>query len=116
LQLAIMNTQVKWPVVPTPYPGALHKFVTWMLQPQPAMCPDINVVLLHVKKLWKISHLKPDCIVCSDFSSLYNCKGNVVVKSQFILEACSLKVQAAVVPSTVFQWHRWEAPVSAAEP
>ncbi|CAM0951158.1 unnamed protein product [Alopecurus aequalis] len=51
LQLAIMNTQVKWPSVPSPYPDALHKLITWMVQPQPAMRPHINDVLLHVNKL-----------------------------------------------------------------
>ncbi|KAF7072352.1 hypothetical protein CFC21_077495 [Triticum aestivum] len=51
LQLAIMNAQLKWPVLPSAYPDALHKFVTWMLQPQPEMRPHINDVLLHVDKL-----------------------------------------------------------------
>ena len=51
LQLAIMNAQLKWPALPSTYPDALHKFVTWMLQPQPEMRPRINDILLHVDKL-----------------------------------------------------------------
>ncbi|KAM3275091.1 hypothetical protein ACQJBY_043827 [Aegilops geniculata] len=51
LQLAIMNAQLKWPALPSTYPDALHKFVTWMLQPQLEMRPHINDILLHVDKL-----------------------------------------------------------------
>lgn len=54
LQLAIVNAQLKWPTGPSPpYPDALHQFVTWMLQPQPAMRPHINDIVLHVDKLMK---------------------------------------------------------------
>ncbi|XP_031406826.1 serine/threonine-protein kinase 16 isoform X4 [Punica granatum] len=52
LQLAIMNAQIKWPAGPNPpYPEALHQFVTWMLQPQPAIRPCIEDVIIHVDKL-----------------------------------------------------------------
>ncbi|KAI3978066.1 hypothetical protein MKX01_032443 [Papaver californicum] len=52
LQLAIMNAQVKWPAGPKPpYPEALHQFVTWMLQPQAAVRPSIDNVIIHVDKL-----------------------------------------------------------------
>ncbi|XP_073140736.1 uncharacterized protein [Henckelia pumila] len=52
LQLAIVNAQIKWPTGPTPpYPEALHQFVTWMLQPQPAVRPCIGDVIIHVDRL-----------------------------------------------------------------
>ncbi|KAG9448658.1 hypothetical protein H6P81_008623 [Aristolochia fimbriata] len=52
LQLAIMNSQIKWPAGPDPpYPEALHQFVTWMLQPQAAVRPHIDDILIHVDKL-----------------------------------------------------------------
>lgn len=52
LQLAIINTQIKWPAGPKPpYPEALHQFVTWMLQPQPTVRPRIDDILIHVDKL-----------------------------------------------------------------
>lgn len=58
LQLAIVNAQVKWPAGPNPpYPEALHQFVTWMLQPQAAIRPRIDDVIIHVDKLIsKFSH------------------------------------------------------------
>ncbi|XP_010522295.1 PREDICTED: serine/threonine-protein kinase 16-like [Tarenaya hassleriana] len=55
LQLAIVNAQIKWPTGPKasscPYPEALHQFVTWMLQPQPAVRPRIDDIIIHVDKL-----------------------------------------------------------------
>ncbi|XP_075505069.1 uncharacterized protein LOC142542356 [Primulina tabacum] len=52
LQLAIVNVQIKWPSGPNPpYPEALHQFVTWMLQPQPAVRPSIGDAIIHVDKL-----------------------------------------------------------------
>ncbi|XP_073012329.1 uncharacterized protein [Typha latifolia] len=52
LQLAILNAQIKWPPGPNPpYPEALHQFVVWMLQPQPAMRPHIDDIVIHVDKL-----------------------------------------------------------------
>ncbi|KAG9137140.1 hypothetical protein Leryth_011953 [Lithospermum erythrorhizon] len=52
LQLAIVNGQVKWPAGPNPpYPEALHQFVTWMLQPQAAVRPRIDDIVIHVDKL-----------------------------------------------------------------
>ncbi|KAM0942607.1 putative transferase, protein kinase NAK family [Dioscorea sansibarensis] len=52
LQLAILNAQIKWPPGPNPpYPEALHQFVIWMLQPQPAVRPHIDDVIIHVDKL-----------------------------------------------------------------
>lgn len=52
LQLAILNAQIKWPPGPDPpYPEQLHQFVTWMLQPQVALRPHIDDVIIHVDKL-----------------------------------------------------------------
>ncbi|CAO2826894.1 unnamed protein product [Amaranthus hypochondriacus] len=52
LQLAIVNVQIKWPAGPKPpYPEALHQFVTWMLQPQAAVRPRIDDIIIHVDKL-----------------------------------------------------------------
>ncbi|KAK0586813.1 hypothetical protein LWI29_012722 [Acer saccharum] len=52
LQLAIVNAQIKWPSGPNPpYPEALQKFVTWMLQPQAAVRPRIDDIIIHVDKL-----------------------------------------------------------------
>ncbi|XP_010257846.1 PREDICTED: serine/threonine-protein kinase 16 [Nelumbo nucifera] len=52
LQLAILNAQIKWPTGPNPpYPEPLHQFVTWMLQPQAAVRPCIDDILIHVDKL-----------------------------------------------------------------
>ncbi|XP_072963222.1 uncharacterized protein [Typha angustifolia] len=52
LQLAIMNGQIKWPLGPDPpYPEPLRQFVIWMLQPQPAVRPHINDIIIHVDKL-----------------------------------------------------------------
>lgn len=52
LQLAAMSGQVKWPPGPNPpYPDSLHQFVTWMLQPQAAIRPRIDDVIIHVDKL-----------------------------------------------------------------
>ncbi|XP_057517389.1 uncharacterized protein LOC130798427 [Amaranthus tricolor] len=52
LQLAIVNVQIKWPAGPkTPYPDTLQQFVTWMLQPQAAVRPRIDDIIIHVDKL-----------------------------------------------------------------
>lgn len=52
LQLAVVNAQIKWPAGPNPpYPDALHQFVKWMLQPQPALRPRIDDIIIHVDKL-----------------------------------------------------------------
>ncbi|XP_022924098.1 serine/threonine-protein kinase 16-like [Cucurbita moschata] len=52
LQLAIVNAQIKWPAGPNPpYPDALHQFIKWMLQPQAAVRPRIDDIILHVDKL-----------------------------------------------------------------
>ncbi|XP_077236644.1 uncharacterized protein LOC143878226 [Tasmannia lanceolata] len=52
LQLAIINSQIKWPPGPNPpYPEALHQFVTWMLQPQATVRPHIDDIIIHVDKL-----------------------------------------------------------------
>ncbi|KAB2038071.1 hypothetical protein E1A91_D03G114200v1 [Gossypium mustelinum] len=52
LQLAIINAQIKWPAGPKqPYPEEFHHFVTWMLQPQPALRPCIDDIIYHVDKL-----------------------------------------------------------------
>ncbi|KAG4190895.1 hypothetical protein ERO13_A07G057700v2 [Gossypium hirsutum] len=52
LQLAIINAQIKWPAGPKPpYPEALHQFVTWMLQPQAAVRPQLDDIIIHVDKL-----------------------------------------------------------------
>ncbi|XP_068464538.1 uncharacterized protein [Phaseolus vulgaris] len=52
LQLAIVNCQIKWPAGPKPpYPEAFHQFVSWMLQPQAAMRPRIDDIIIHVDKL-----------------------------------------------------------------
>lgn len=52
LQLAAMSGQIKWPPGPNPpYPDSLHKFVTWMLQPNPALRPNMEDVCIHVEKL-----------------------------------------------------------------
>ncbi|GAA0158262.1 non-receptor serine/threonine protein kinase [Lithospermum erythrorhizon] len=58
LQLAIVNAQIKWPAGPNPpYPEALHQFVKWMLQPQAAVRPRIDDIIIHVDKLIsKFSH------------------------------------------------------------
>eukprot|EP00249_Psilotum_nudum_P013388 c24303_g1_i2 orf=259-891(-) len=52
LQLAALSGQVKWPSGPDPpYPELLHQFVTWMLQPQVELRPNIEDVTIHVDKL-----------------------------------------------------------------
>ncbi|WOK95217.1 putative serine/threonine-protein kinase [Canna indica] len=52
LQLAVMNAQLKWPSGPSPpYPEPLHQFVVWMLQPHPAVRPNIDDIIFHVDKL-----------------------------------------------------------------
>ncbi|KAG9156573.1 hypothetical protein Leryth_006570 [Lithospermum erythrorhizon] len=58
LQLTIVNAQIKWPAGPNPpYPESLHQFVKWMLQPQAAVRPCIDDIIIHVDKLIsKFSH------------------------------------------------------------
>lgn len=52
LQLAALSGQIKWPPGPNPpYPDSLHQFVTWMLQPQLALRPNVEDVCIHVDKL-----------------------------------------------------------------
>uniref|UniRef100_A0A1J3K5F3 non-specific serine/threonine protein kinase n=1 Tax=Noccaea caerulescens TaxID=107243 RepID=A0A1J3K5F3_NOCCA len=53
LQLAIVNAQIKWPNAgpKASYPEALHQFVAWMLQPQAAVRPRIDDIIIHVDKL-----------------------------------------------------------------
>lgn len=52
LQLAIVNVQIKWPAGPKPpFPDTLHQFVNWMLQPQAAVRPRIDDIIIHVDKL-----------------------------------------------------------------
>ncbi|KAJ6848070.1 putative serine/threonine-protein kinase [Iris pallida] len=52
LQLAVMNAQIKWPAGPDPpYPEPLRQFVHWMVQPQPAVRPYIDDIVVHVDKL-----------------------------------------------------------------
>ena len=53
LQLAIVNAKIKWPKAgpKASYPEALHQFVTWMLQPQAAVRPRIDDIIIHVDKL-----------------------------------------------------------------
>ena len=52
LQLAIVNAQIKFPAGPKPpYSETLHQFVTWMLQPQAAVRPRIDDIIIHVDKL-----------------------------------------------------------------
>ncbi|XP_042428262.1 probable serine/threonine-protein kinase DDB_G0291350 [Zingiber officinale] len=56
LQLAVMNAQIKWPSELNlhhhhhPHPESLRQFVAWMLQPQPAMRPNIDDIIIHVDK------------------------------------------------------------------
>lgn len=52
LQLAITNVQIRWPAAASsPFPESFHRFVNWMLQPQPSIRPFIDDVILHVDKL-----------------------------------------------------------------
>ncbi|KAH7528847.1 hypothetical protein FEM48_Zijuj05G0121200 [Ziziphus jujuba var. spinosa] len=52
LQLAVVNAQIKWPTgTNPPYPDALHRFVTWLLQPQATVRPCIDDIIIHVDKL-----------------------------------------------------------------
>ncbi|XP_031493158.1 uncharacterized protein LOC116259464 [Nymphaea colorata] len=52
LQLAVMNGQIRWPSGPNPpYPEQLHQFVVWMLQPQVAVRPWVDDIIIHVDKL-----------------------------------------------------------------
>ncbi|XP_072970959.1 uncharacterized protein [Typha angustifolia] len=52
LKSAIMSAEITWPGGPDPpYPEALRQFVSWMLQPQPAVRPWIDDIIIHVDKL-----------------------------------------------------------------
>ncbi|KAE8774172.1 serine/threonine-protein kinase 16-like [Hordeum vulgare] len=46
------SAQVKWPAeTGSSYPDTLRQFVTWMLQPHPAVRPHIDDIIIHVDKL-----------------------------------------------------------------
>ncbi|KAG0491904.1 hypothetical protein HPP92_004990 [Vanilla planifolia] len=52
LKEAIIGAQIKRPTnVGSSYPDQLHQFVVWLLQPQPAIRPHVNDILVHVDKL-----------------------------------------------------------------
>ncbi|XP_052168185.1 uncharacterized protein LOC127784830 [Oryza glaberrima] len=52
LQSVTKSAQIKWPTEAGPsYPDSLRKFVTWMLQPHPAVRPHIDDIIIHVDKL-----------------------------------------------------------------
>lgn len=52
LKSAVKNAQIKWADGPSPaYPDPLRQFITWMLQPQPAIRPTIDDIIIHVDKL-----------------------------------------------------------------
>ncbi|XP_020103727.1 serine/threonine-protein kinase 16-like [Ananas comosus] len=50
--LVVRNPEIKWSPGPdTPYPESLRQFIVWMLQPQPAVRPHIDDIIIHVDKL-----------------------------------------------------------------
>ncbi|VAI30938.1 unnamed protein product [Triticum turgidum subsp. durum] len=52
LVTVIKSAQVKWPTeTGSSYPDTLRQFVTWMLQPHPAVRPNIDDIIIHVDKL-----------------------------------------------------------------
>ena len=52
LATVIKSAQVKWSAEDgSSYPDSLRQFVTWMLQPQPAVRPHIDDIIIHVDKL-----------------------------------------------------------------
>ncbi|CAM0950734.1 unnamed protein product [Alopecurus aequalis] len=52
LETVIKSAQVKWSAeAGSSYPDSLRQFVTWMLQPQPAVRPHIDDIIIHVDKL-----------------------------------------------------------------
>ncbi|KAL1334278.1 hypothetical protein AAHE18_11G165600 [Arachis hypogaea] len=52
LRSAVLNAKIKWPTErKSQYPDALHQFVSWMLQPQIAVRPRIDDIVIHVDKL-----------------------------------------------------------------
>ncbi|KAM3256314.1 hypothetical protein ACQJBY_049043 [Aegilops geniculata] len=52
LVTVIKSAQVKWPTeTGSSYPDTLCQFVTWMLQPHPAVRPNIDDIIIHVDKL-----------------------------------------------------------------
>ncbi|KAJ4791857.1 Serine/threonine-protein kinase 16 [Rhynchospora pubera] len=52
LKSAVKSAQIKWSEGPNPaYPDLLRQFITWMLQPQPAIRPTIDDIIIHVDKL-----------------------------------------------------------------
>lgn len=52
LHSVIKNVQIKWPEeAGSTYPDSLRQFITWMLQPHPAVRPHIDDIIIHVDKL-----------------------------------------------------------------
>ncbi|XP_051186418.1 uncharacterized protein [Lolium perenne] len=52
LVTVIKSAQVKWSTeMGSSYPDSLRQFITWMLQPHPAVRPHIDDVIIHVDKL-----------------------------------------------------------------
>lgn len=52
LHTVIKSAKIKWPVeAESAYPDSLHQFITWMLQPHPAVRPSIDDIIIHVDKL-----------------------------------------------------------------
>ena len=58
LQLAVLSGQIKWPPEgEARYPESFRQLVSWMLQTNPTLRPDIDDVITHVEKL--MGSLKP---------------------------------------------------------
>ncbi|KAJ6970218.1 serine/threonine-protein kinase 16 [Populus alba x Populus x berolinensis] len=71
LQLAIVNAQIKWPAGPKPpYPESLHQFVTWMLQPQAAVRPRIDDIIIHTPVMVDVQNTKAEQSSSSLFKRL----------------------------------------------
>ncbi|KAJ3693249.1 hypothetical protein LUZ60_008729 [Juncus effusus] len=52
LKSAVKNAHIKWETgQDSSYPDPLRQFITWMLQPQPAIRPTIDDIIIHVDKL-----------------------------------------------------------------
>ncbi|TKW32313.1 hypothetical protein SEVIR_2G160400v4 [Setaria viridis] len=52
LHTVIRSAQIKWPTeAGSSYPDSLRQFITWMLQPHPAVRPHIDDIIIHVDKL-----------------------------------------------------------------
>lgn len=119
LQLAIVNAQIKWPPGPNPpYPEALHQFVTWMLQPQAAVRPCIDDIIIHVDKLiskfstwrnrmsgslvmyyrhvwWTSCCYCLKCIWMEGIESLFNCYnvlGEILALAHLLLHQCIISL------------------------